>query len=324
MREALFIKKNKDRWLKYQTEPPQTPDEMAKAFTQTVDDLAYAKTFYAHSKTEQFLNKEAAKMYLDIYKNRKEASNRLWQFWKKELPLTIYRHHRVLLFSFVLFTLFFLLGYFISKQDPQVARDFFGDAYVDKTIDNIQTDNPFGIYETGNPVLSWLGIMINNIKVAFLFFVSGLFCGIPTMYKLGETGVMLGIFDELFSAYGYGLQFWLVVFVHGMLEITAIIVAAAAGLVLGKSFLFPGTRKRIDALRQGARDGIKMMVGIVPVFVLAAFFEGLITRLYNDALWFTTLITTISAVFVVWYFIIYPIRMAQRIKKKALNAVRDQ
>lgn len=317
MREALFIKKNKERWLKTETEPPTSPDEMAGSFTQMVDDLAYAKTFYANSKTVQYLNKQAAKIYLSIYRNRKEETSRLKTFWKYELPLTIQKHHKTLLFSFVLFTLFFLLGFFVSQQDMNVARDFFGDSYVDQTIENIEKDNPFGIYEGGNPLLMWLGIMVNNIKVAFLFFVSGIFAGIPTMYKLAETGAMVGIFDELFVSHGYGLQFWLVVFVHGTLEITAIIVAGAAGFVLGKSYLFPGTKKRMEAFREGAKDGVKIMIGIMPVFIVAAFFEGLITRLYNDAPWFTTMVTAVSAIFVVWYFILYPLKLRKQAKQVA-------
>ncbi len=317
MREALFIKKNKERWLKTETEPPTSPDEMAGSFTQMVDDLAYAKTFYANSKTVQYLNKQAAKIYLSIYRNRKEETSRLKTFWKYELPLTIQKHHKTLLFSFVLFTLFFLLGFFVSQQDMNVARDFFGDGYVDQTIENIEKDNPFGIYEGGNPLLMWLGIMVNNIKVAFLFFVSGIFAGIPTMYKLAETGAMVGIFDELFASHGYGLQFWLVVFVHGTLEITAIIVAGAAGFVLGKSYLFPGTKKRMEAFREGAKDGVKIMIGIMPVFIVAAFFEGLITRLYNDAPWFTTMVTAASAIFVVWYFILYPLKLRKQAKQVA-------
>lgn len=320
MREALFIKKNKDRWLKHQAEPPTSPDEMASAFTQMVDDLAYAKTFYANSKTEQYLNKQAAKIYLDIYSNRKEEKSRLFLFWKYELPLTIGKYHKVLLFSFIVFVVFFLLAFLISMQDAEIARNFFGDNYVQKTLENIEKGNPFGIYESGNPLLSWLGIMINNIKVAFIFFVSGIFCGIPTMYKLAETGAMLGVFDALFASHGYGIQFWLVVFVHGMFEITAIIIAAMAGLVLGKSFLFPGTKKRLEAFREGAKDGVKIMIGIIPVFIIAAFFEGLVTRLYNDASLLTTFVTTSSAIFVIWYFVIYPIRLLKNNKHKIIPA----
>lgn len=323
LREALFIKKNKERWLKNEADPPTSPDEMAGSFTQTVDDLAYAKTFYAGSKTTQYLNKQAAKIYLAIYRNRKEETSRLATFWKYELPLTIQKHHKTVLFAFVLFVVFFLLGFFVSREDIEVARNFFGNGYVNETIENIEKGNPFGIYEGGNPLLMWLGIMVNNLRVAFIFFASGIFCGIPTMYKLAETGAMVGIFDELFASNGYGLQFWLVVFVHGTLEITAIIIAAAAGFVLGKSYLFPGTKKRIEAFREGAKDGVKIMIGIVPVFIVAAFFEGLITRLYNDAAWFTTLVTTASAIFVVWYFIIYPLKLNKQRKEISVPATHE-
>lgn len=313
MREALFIKKNKDRWLKNQQLPSVNPDEMAADFTQLVDDLAYAKTFYPSSKVTSYINARASGIYLAIYKNRKEESNRLVTFWKFDLPLTIRKHHGVLLFSLIVFIIFFAVGFFASQKDDEVARSFFGDSYVETTQRNIDKGNPFGIYESGNSLLSWLGIMINNIKVALLMFVSGIFCGIPTLYKHCETSAMVGIFDQFFAARGFGIDFWLVVFVHGTLEITALIISTGAGLILGKSFLFPGTIKRIDAFKQGAKDGVKIMIGLMPVFALAAFFEGFITRLYNDISILTTTIFALSVIFVVWYFIIYPIRLAKQL-----------
>ncbi len=293
--------------------PSDDPDEMAADFTQLVDDLAYAKTFYPAGKVTGFINGEASKIYLDIYKNRKEESNRLTTFWKYDLPLTIRKHHKVVLFSFIFFVIFFVIGYFTSARDEGVARSIFGDDYVDHTQENIAKGNPFGIYEHGNPFLSWISLMIHNIRVSFLAFASGIFCGIPTMYMSISNAVMLGTFDQFFSQQGYGIDFWLVVFVHGTLEITGIILACAAGMILGKSFLFPGTIRRIDALKQGAKDGVKIMVGLLPVFALAAFFEGFITRLYNDISWLTTIIFGLSVLFVVWYFVIYPIRLSKKL-----------
>lgn len=295
-----------------QQQPSDDPDEMAADFTQLVDDLAYAKTFYPAGKVTHFINAQASRIYLDIYKNRKEESNRLVTFWKYELPLTIRKHHKVVLFSFVLFAVFFAIGFFVSMKDENIVRSIFGDDYVDHTIDNINNGNPFGIYEHGNPVLSWLGIMINNIKVSFRFFVEGIFCGIPVFIDEGREAIKLGVFDYFFTVRGMGADFWLVVFIHGTLEITAIIISAAAGFVLGKSFLFPGTIRRIDAFKQGAKDGVKIMIGLVPVFALAAFFEGFITRLYNDVPVLTTIIFALSVLFVIWYFVIYPIRLGRR------------
>jgi uncharacterized membrane protein SpoIIM required for sporulation len=160
---------------------------------------------------------------------------------------------------------------------------------------------------------SWLSLMIHNIRVSFLMFASGIFCGVPSLYMCAQNAVMLGTFDQFFAAKGLGLDFFLVVFVHGTLEITALIVAAAAGIVMGKSFLFPGTIKRLAAFKQGAKDGVKIMIGLMPVFALAAFFEGFITRLYNDISILTTAIFALSVVFVIWYFIIYPIRLGRKL-----------
>lgn len=316
LREALFIKKNKDRWLKNQQLPSSDPDEMAADFTQLVDDLAYAKTFYPSGKVTHFINSQASRIYLDIYKNRKEESNRLVTFWKYDLPLTIRKHHRVVLFSFIFFLIFFAIGFFVSAKDESIPRSIFGDRYVDHTLDNIENGNPFGIYEHGNPVLSWLMLMIHNIRVSMLMFVSGIFCGVPSLYMEAQNAVMLGTFDQFFSSKGLGIDFWLVVFVHGTLEITALIIAAAAGLILGKSFLFPGTKRRIDAFKEGAKDGVKIMIGLIPVFGLAAFFEGFITRLYNDISILTTAVFALSVLFVIWYFIIYPIRLGRRLSEQ--------
>ena len=144
-------------------------------------------------------------------------------------------------------------------------------------------------------------------------FVSGIFCGIPSLYIEGNNAVMVGCFDQLFASRGFGVDFWLVVFVHGTLEITALIVAGAAGLVLGKSYLFPGTIRRIDSFKQGAKDGVKIMVGLMPVFGLAAFFEGFITRLYNDISILTTIIFGLSVIFIIWYFIIYPLQLGKKL-----------
>ena len=292
--------------------PAEDADEMAKDFTQLVDDLAYAKTFYPSSKVTQYINSEASKIYLSIYKNRKEESNRLIDFWKYDLPLTIRKHYKAILFSFFIFLLFFSIGFFTSRQDEGVARSLLGNGYVEMTLENIEKGNPFGVYEYGNPVLSWLFIMINNIRVSLFMFATGIFAGIPSLYFLAENSARVGVFDQFFADRGFGMQFFLVVFVHGMLELTALIISGAAGLIIGKSFLFPGTIKRIDALKRGAKDGVKIMIGLMPVFALAAFFEGVFTRLYNDVSIFTTIITSLSVVFVIWYFVIYPIRLGRK------------
>lgn len=314
LREALFIKKNKDRWLRIQQSTPADPDEMASDFTQLVNDLAYAKTFYPSGKVTQYINTQASKVFLDIYRNKKEESNRILTFWKYDLPLTIRKHHGVALFSLVVFLIFFSIGFFTSMEDSDIVRSILGDQYVDMTQDNIARGNPFGVYEGGRPFFNWIGLMIHNIKVDMLIFVSGIFAGGPSLYIEGNNAIMVGAFNQLFYANGLGIDFWFVVFVHGTLEMTALILGSSAGFILGKSFLFPGTIRRLDAFKQGAKDGVKIMIGLIPVSALAAFFEAYITRLYNDAPGLTSVVFILSVLFVIWYFIVYPIRLGRKRK----------
>jgi len=126
--------------------------------------------------------------------------------------------------------------------------------------------------------------------------------------------VMVGVFDQLFAMHGLGLEFWLVVFVHGTLEMTAFILGSAAGVIITKSYLFPGTINRLQSLKQGAKDGAKIIIAMVPVLMLAGFFEGVFTRLYNDASVLTTVITSVSMLFVLFYFVVYPIILVRKMK----------
>ena len=313
MREALFIKKHKEKWAKAQEEPPADADELANNFTELVNDLAYAKTFYPTSKVTQFINGQASKTYLSIYKNRKEESNRIVDFWTYDLPLTIRKYHRIIFFMFILFCVFFMVGFFSNRFDENFVRQMLGDDYVDKTIQNIEEGNPFGIYQSGSSFLSWMGIMINNIIVALVYFSQGIIFGFFTVKSMITEAIRIGAFHYLFFSRGLGLQWALAVMIHGTLELWSIIVSCSAGVVLGMGLLFPGTLKRIESLKRAAKDGVKITVGVLPVFIVAAFFEGFVTRYYKMHWMLSSLILVSSAAFIVWYFVIYPTRLQRRL-----------
>src|ERR1700753_877793 len=106
MREAVFIKQNAEKWKEYENITTNNPDELAERFIIITDDLAYAKTFYPKSKTTVYLNKLAAGFHQTIYKNKKEKVNRIFYYWKFELPLLFKKHHKQLLYSFIFFITF--------------------------------------------------------------------------------------------------------------------------------------------------------------------------------------------------------------------------
>ncbi len=309
MREGQFIQQNIEKWKIYQYEPTTDPDEMADRFTELVNDLGYAKTFYPQSKVTLYLNKLSSEIYLGIYKNKKESSSRIISFWKTELPLVIRKYHREILYSFSIFVFFAILAAFSAANDENFVRGVLGDAYVEMTEQNIAKGDPFGVFKGDSRLHMFLAIAINNVRVSFLIFITGLFAGVGTIWLLFQNGVMLGSFQYYFFSKGLGWKSVLVIWIHGTLEISAFIIAGAAGIVLGKSILFPGTYKRLPSLKRGAKDGIKMMIGLIPVFITAAFLEGFVTRYAQMPIWLSLAILISSASFIIWYFIIYPIRV---------------
>lgn len=104
----------------------------------------------------------------------------------------------------------------------------------------------------------------------------------------------------------------LTIWIHGTLEISAIVLAGGAGLVMARGLLFPGTYSRAEAFRQSARDGLKLAVGLVPIFVVAGFLEGFVTRHTEMPVAASLAIIGGSAAFMGWYFIVYPRQLTRR------------
>lgn len=320
MREPLFLRQNKDKWLEYEAklfgEQGETidPDRLAELYVQLTDDLAYARTFYPRSQTVKYLNGLAARTHLAIYKNKKEKKNRLITFWTEELPLINRAAHKHMWYSFLVFTFSFLIGAVSTVKQEDFVRVILGDSYVNMTIENIDRGDPMGVYKAENKLYMFLRIAKNNVQVSFIAFVMGVFCSVGTVWVLFQNGVMLGAFLMFFQQRSLSLEAWPVIYIHGTLELSAIVIAGSAGFMLGNSILFPGTYTRFQSMQKGARKGIKMIVGLIPVFIIAAFLEGYVTRLTEMPMALKLLIILLSLGFVIGYYIVYPLYLSRDIE----------
>lgn len=321
MKEITFLNQNAEKWQQFEslisTKGSSDPDLMADLFIQITDDLSYSKTNYPKSKTTQYLNAVAAKVHQEIYKNKKEKSNRILTFWKYELPFIFKNSHKQLLYSFLIFFISMLIGVVSAANDDTFVRLILGDTYVNMTLENIDKGDPLAVYKSMNQIDMFLGITINNIKVAFVCFAAGMLFSFGTGMLLFFNGVMLGSFQYFFYSKGLLLPSVLVIWIHGTLEISAIVIAGCAGLVLGNSILFPGTYSRGASFIRGAKQGVKIVVGLVPVFIAAGFLESFVTRYSQMPMWLSLTIIGGSLIFIIWYFIIYPIV----INKKAIKGI---
>ncbi|SMC56976.1 stage II sporulation protein M [Cellulophaga tyrosinoxydans] len=317
MREAAFVKQNKDKWATFESvlakKTEINPDELSDLYIEITDHLSYAKTFYPKSNTEIFLNALAAQAHRQIYKTKRESKNRIVSFWKTEFPTMFYKHQRELLIAFLIFLFFAAVGAFSSANEGDFVRAILGDGYVNMTLDNIENNDPMKVYKEMGEFNMFLGITINNIKVALMAFIYGILLGIGTLFILMQNGLMLGSFQYFFFEKGLGWESVRTIWIHGTIEISVIIIAGCAGLVLANGLLFPGTYTRLESFKRGVRNGLKIVVSTIPFFIMAGFLEGFVTRHTEMPDWLAIFIISSSLALILFYYVIYP----KQLHKKA-------
>lgn len=312
MREVSFLNANAAKWQRFESlladkDKKTNPNELTELFIELTDDLSYAQTYYPEGKTTKYLNTLTAKVHQSIYRNKREKLSRLVTYWTQEIPSVIRSAHKEILVSFLVFLLSAFLGVISTTSDVRFVRVILGDGYVNMTEQNIKDNNPFGVYKQEEGWLMFLHIAYNNIMVTLRVFVAGLAVSLGSIYMMFINGVMIGVFHTLFYQHGILGKSFAVVWIHGTLEISAIIVAGGAGIVLGNSILFPKTYSRLHSFMRGAKRGMKIVIGLCPVIILAAILESFVTRYTEMPFILNSLIILISASFVIGYYVIYPI-----------------
>jgi uncharacterized membrane protein SpoIIM required for sporulation len=324
MREAVFVRRHADDWEAFEArldaKEPVDPDALAEGYVRLTDDLAYARTFYPGSATAAYLNGLAGLVHHRIYRNRREERGRLRRFWAEEIPRVVYQERRPLLWAVALFVGFALLGAVSAASDALFVRLILGDAYVNMTLENIAQGDPMRVYKEMYPVDMFSMIALNNVLVSFFTFVGVYEVGnfvlpgfsLGTALMLFHNGVMVGSFQYFFWEQGVFWESVQTIWIHGTLEIAAIILAGGAGLAMGNALLFPGTYPRMVAFRRGALRGLKVVVGLVPQFVAAALLEGYVTRYTEMPVALSVLIIFGSLAFVLGYWAWLPARVRRR------------
>lgn len=309
MRETKFIEQNKDKWKEFEgtlKSSYKDPDKLNDLFIQITDDLSYSRTFYPNRSVRVYLNGLAQQIFFSIYKNRKSQRNRIISFWTDELPQLIHEAQPEFRLAFLIFIGAFLIGALSCAMDPELASIIFGDSYVEMTLQNIESGDPMAVYKQRGEFGMTLGITGNNLYVAFLTFVSGALFTIGSIIFLIRNAVMVGAFQYFFIEQNLFWESFLTIWIHGTLEISAIIIAGMAGITMGKGLVFPGTLTRMQSFQRSARRGLKIMIGIVPIIILAGFFEGYLTRHTELPNIVRGIFILLCLAFVLGYFVWYP------------------
>ncbi len=309
MRETKFIEQNHDKWRELErairTKNPD-PDQISDLFVQITDDLSYARTFYPNRSIRLYINWLTQRLFFKIYRSKRIKKGSFGHFWTEDLPRVMYESRRELLLSFLVFALAMAIGILSQHQDPGFARTILGDGYVNQTIRNIEKGDPMAIYKYKNALDMAVAIIGNNLWVAFICFVLGVFASVGSIGMLIGNGIMVGVFQYFFVERDLFRESFLAIWTHGAMEISSIILAGAAGIVVGQGLLFPGTYHRMKAFQVTARRGLKIYLGTVPFIIIAGLAESFLTRMTDTPDLVRLLYILVSFGVMLTYFVLYP------------------
>lgn len=320
MRESTFIDKNFKRWEEIESDLKTDPDEISSDFIDLMNDLSYAQTHYPHSKINEYVNSLSSRVYKKIFLQQKQDKNPFYHFWVKDFPATIGHNIKVLWLATTIFFTFCILGYICSFIDTDFIEGILGQDYVRMTEENIRKGEPFGVYDSESPLVMFLSIFSNNLRVGLILFISGMCLGIGSFYYTFSNGVMVGAFLSLFIQNNLGTDAIFVIMLHGTFELMGLILECMAGFILGLSFLFPGTLTRKQAFRKGLSESVKIYIGTLPFTTIAALIESYVTYLGKQGfqnnntlvMLFLSLVFIGSWLVVIWYFFIYSKKLTEK------------
>lgn len=312
MREIAFVKQNKQKWVNYERiifeKTVKNADELSHIYIDLLNDLSYAQTYYPESKTTQFLNQLSSQFYQKIYVSKKVEQNSIIHFFKTQVPLIAFEYRKYIYFAFALFLLFVGIGVISAKYDENFVRLILGDHYVNMTIENIEKGNPVAVYKGGESWSSSFGITINNLYVGVRCYIYGIFLGLGTFYIMLQNAIMLGSFQYFFYEKGVFMESVRGIWLHGSMEIFAIIIEIAAGFILGGSILFPKTFSRLQSFKIGFKKSFYLFLSTIPFTFAAGMIEGYVTRYALEMPNFLNYFIILSTLgFIMYYYLIYPI-----------------
>lgn len=270
--------------------------EFGQLYRRTAADLAIAREEVRDQRLVNYLNHLVGRAHGAIYRSESSGFGVFVTFLRYEFPAVFRKTFFYTLTAFLIF---------ISSATFASVACLLDEGFADRIAPQLRQDitnhhNWTESVNKANPLAS-TSIQTNNITVTFIAFAGGVLAGIATVLVLIQNGLLLGMVLSLCFRY----RFWEVpIFVsaHGVIELTAIFIAGGAGLLIGKALLMPGDLRRLDALVENGRLAIKLILGCIPMLLIAGLIEGFISPAHIPAAYKFS-ISAMSAVIMSMYFL---------------------
>ncbi|UOQ45033.1 stage II sporulation protein M [Halobacillus salinarum] len=252
---------------------PHEVEEFQMLYQKAAQHLAYTQTYFPEEDVADYLNDLAAKAHNLFYKDQISSLSQIKAFFGSRFIQLLTEQWKFVIAAMLLF-LIGAVGAFLSVWgDP---LHFY--AVLPESMANAIDPDRLGEGhdQVNSPVMS-ASIMTNNIQVALLAFAGGVTFGLLSVYLLLYNGIIIGAVAAFFLHYGKFYEFWAYIVPHGIIELTAIFIAGGAGLMMGYKLFVPGETSRIYQLKSQAFRSVQLLLGTLPLFVIAGIIEGFIT-----------------------------------------------
>ncbi len=248
-------------------------ERLGYLYRRVTSDLAIARRDFPHDRIVEYLNNLASHAHSNVYQSKPIEPGKIRHFFLYGFP-ELYREKIVFIaISFLLFAFSALLTFSATLINPDVGETVVPVSLV-QTIKEHQmwTNIPKGERSIASSM-----IMTNNIQITFLAFTSGILFTLGTVYVLIINGMLIGAVGGLCYIHGLSLPLWSFVSPHGYIELSVIFIAGGAGIMMGYSLINPKLSTRKRALRDAAKDAVRLIGGCIPLLVIAGVIEGFIS-----------------------------------------------
>ncbi|MBW3622890.1 MAG: stage II sporulation protein M [Armatimonadetes bacterium] len=259
--------------------------ELGRLYRRAASDLAYARTHLPDETVRRRLNDLVSRAHGALYHAERGGMRALLDFFWRDFPELLTRRRAFVLVA----TAVFLFGSIFALVRPDLSAGIIPESYDTPHLD--PQDSP----AAGSMITA------NNIQVALMGFAGGLPFGLLTLWILFSNGMMLGAVGALIERKGQSLEFWPSIVPHGILELSAIMIAGGAGLMIGWALLHPGDLSRGRALSVAAGEAVRLLAGTIPMFLIAGTIEGFISFSSLPAV-VKLIVAALSAVGMAFYF----------------------
>jgi uncharacterized membrane protein SpoIIM required for sporulation len=262
---------------------------LPRLYRQAVSSLSVARSISLDQNVINYLESLCTRAYFFVYGARTTLGERMMQFLRRDWPAAVSSS----LLATVLSALFFfggaMLAFFLCLQDMDWFWTFNGHSFFDGRNPDATVEYLRGTIYTdpsdhGDGQLSAFSSFLfnNNAQIALFAFALGFAFGIPTAWLLVYNGVMIGSMYAVFWDKGLGYEFtgWLMI--HGVTELSAIVLAGAAGFIIGGAVAFPGGHTRLASARLAGQRAATIAMGCVLMLIIAAILEGFGRQLINS------------------------------------------